>query len=73
MGAAMGSQKSLVVRMRLYDGESGQMIAEAALAGVIKSSLRRSDEEFADGVSDALMKWLHKRTPQPEKEPEPRE
>lgn len=68
MGAALGSQKALVVRMQLVDGQSNEALGEAALVGVIKSSLRRSDEEFADGVAKALVHWLSKRTGQREEE-----
>jgi hypothetical protein len=68
MGAALGSQKALVVRMQLLDGQTNEPLGEAALVGVIKSSLRRSDEEFADGVAKALVHWLGKRTGHHEEE-----
>lgn len=70
MRLAMGSQNSLVVRVQLFDGETNKMLGEAALVGVIKSTIWRSDEEFADGVAKALVKWLDKRTPHREKEEE---
>jgi hypothetical protein len=52
-----------VVRFTLHDGQTDELLGDAACVGIIKSSLVRSDEEFAEGVSEALTKWLKKRMP----------
>ncbi len=55
---AIGPLEEVIVRTRLMDGESGQLLTEANLIGRAKSTTAGGAENLSKGAAKALNSWL---------------
>ncbi len=66
--SVVGSAEECVCRVRLLDGDSGDLVGEAVCWGAVKSAVRRGSDELGTGVGKGVTKWISKRLPEEEKE-----
>src|SRR5262249_62178224 len=55
---AIGPLQEVIVRTKLTDVASGQLLGEANLIGRAKSSSASGEENLSEGAGKALEKWL---------------
>jgi hypothetical protein len=55
---AMGPLEEVIVRTKLIDADSGQLLTEANLIGRAKSTTAGGSKNLSEGAGKAFKKWL---------------
>ena len=58
LSSILSSYSQLICRIKLIDGQTGEVIGDANCVGYSKAVARSGLEELAEGVAEALEKWL---------------